>query len=86
MAESEELLRQLALENFRKAVNGGPRLRYDYNIWVEARDRERGLVLIGGLGGMGVGTMWVKDHPGLVGYAGYSDAPERKGFLVHWRR
>ena len=38
----------------------GPKLRYDYNIWVVAKDTKRKKVLLGGLGGMGIGQMWLE--------------------------
>ena len=64
-------------QNIAKVMRDGPRARYDYNIWVEARDRADGWVLFGGLGAMGCGQMWEPDGPDQVKYPGYDDAPER---------
>lgn len=49
---------QMQAENFNMALQDGPRLRYDYNTWVEAKDTESNQILVGGLGCMGVGVMW----------------------------
>jgi len=53
----------------------GPGLRYDYSVWIEARDPAEGRVLLGGLGGMGCGIMWVDEEEGHKKYPGYADAP-----------
>jgi hypothetical protein len=55
----------------------GPRLSYRYKVWIEARDRKDGWVLLGGLGGMGVGQMWTKETEDHKKYPGYEDAPEQ---------
>ena len=71
-------------ENIAKALRDGPRLRRDYNIWVEARD-PAGHVLLGGLGAMGVGTMWMSEqeeyHRTLPGY---SEAPIQVRRCAAW--
>lgn len=71
-AEVQELL----AENVEKFIADGPRLRYDYNVWVEAKDSEKGKVLLGGLGGCGVGSMWVPMQKHHRGYPGFDGAPE----------
>jgi len=70
------MIDRLQSENIQKFIEDGPRLRYDYNQWVEGRDRSKGKVLIGGLGSMGVGRMWFdvrEDHRQLPNF---DDAPE----------
>jgi hypothetical protein len=60
--------------NLAKAMLDGPRLRWDYDTWVEARDPARGLVLVGGLGCWGLGSMWCSEQ-GLETYLGFREAP-----------
>lgn len=52
----------------------GPGLSYAYQTFVIARDPDRGMILLGGLGGMGVGTMWFKERPEHKNKAGYAEA------------
>ena len=66
-------------ENVDNFLENGPGLRYSYNTWIIAKDPELGKVLVGGLGALGVGEMWLddkeyKEHPD------YADAPIKKGF------
>lgn len=68
---------QLLEQNVIRVLRDGPRITTKYNVWVEARDREKKLVLIGGLGGMGVGQMWFPEE-GHEDYRFYEDAPEQK--------
>jgi hypothetical protein len=63
--------------NFDVFMEQGPSLSYLYKVWVEARDRKDGWVLLGGLGGIGVGQMWSKEAEDHKNYPGYEDAPER---------
>lgn len=50
-------------------------LNYKYRSYVEARDPKRGVILLGGLGGMGVGSMWFKeDTEDYKKYPGYAEA------------
>ena len=42
-----------------------------------ARDRVRGKVLLGGLGGMSMGQMWMDDEPHYAKYKGYLTAVDR---------
>lgn len=55
---------------------GGPRITDEYLTCVVARDRQRRLVLLSGLGCMGVGQMWLPDCPLLQKETGYVEAPE----------
>lgn len=51
------------------------RLSYDKQTWIVARDRANKKVLIGGLGCIGVGQMWI-DEDGYQEAPGFNDAPE----------
>lgn len=50
--------------NLRDVLENGPRLAFGRRTVVMAYDPEAQRVLLGGLGGMGVGTMWVGYNPG----------------------
>lgn len=55
--------------------------RLSYNLpqpYVVARDRTSGYVLLGGLGVLQVGQMWVPDGTETHQLQGYQDAPERQ--------
>lgn len=75
MAKRKKSLDELQGENVAKFMQDGPRLRRDYNTFVTARDPERKMVCLGGLGSMGVGTMWFEERPEHHNYPGYDDAP-----------
>lgn len=45
-------------ENLERVLRDGPRLSYGMNSWIEAKTPCGNFVLLGGLGGMGCGTMW----------------------------
>jgi hypothetical protein len=72
------VLNALREHNVRVAMEEGPGLSSLYRTWVEARDRAAGLVLVGGLGCLGVGQMWVPEHPNYAKLPGFVDAPERE--------
>ena len=63
-------------ENFGMAMRDGPRLRYNYNTWVEAKDTKSNQVLIGGLGSFGVGTWWFPMSDRDKRRSGFDVAPE----------
>ena len=65
----------LAEQNVMRALRNGPRATTAYNMWVIARDRKNGWVLMGGCGCLGVGEMWYKDED-YSEYPGYKKAPE----------
>jgi len=67
---------QMQAENFGMALRDGPRLRYNYNVWVEAKDTESDQVLLGGLGSFGVGTMWFPMSERHKKLPGFDTAPE----------
>ena len=73
----DNIIAECTKHNARLLRQDGPRLRYGYSIYVIARDREKKLVLLGGLGGMGTGEMWVADTPQEATRPGYEDAPEQ---------
>ena len=64
-------------ENFRKFMKDGPRLRYDYNTPVLAVC-DCGWVFLGGLGGLGVGQMWLEGDERFKDYIGYDEAERVK--------
>lgn len=67
---------ELQAENIGNFIENGPRLSLSYNTWIVARDRDRGYVLVGGLGCMGVGQMWFKETERDKNRPGYDEAPE----------
>lgn len=52
----------------------GPGLYYDMSIYVVARRPSTGEVLLGGLGALGVGRMWMTDSDDYQRYPGYAEA------------
>ncbi len=68
------------IENINKMMRDGPRLRSDYNTWIEAKT-DQGEVVVGGVGGQGMGAILVDDYfmaPGLTSASndlGYREAP-----------
>jgi hypothetical protein len=52
-------------------------IRYGQPTWIVARDPERGYVLRGGMGALGVGEMWFKEIPEHKELPGYADADIR---------
>lgn len=68
---------QIQQENFSHFMEGGPRLSSGYQIFVVAKDSKKGRVLLGGLGAMGVGQMWMTmDHTRDSQRPGWDEAPE----------
>lgn len=63
-------------ENHAKFMQFGPGIR-DYTVFVLAQDPASGKILLGGLGVLGVGQMWVSPEPRHQDYIGYSTAVER---------
>ena len=72
MADDRSTLQRKNLSIFFKH---GPGLRKDYNIWIEGKDQNGKYVLLAGLGGLGVGRMWVPFEGHHADYPGYEDAP-----------
>jgi hypothetical protein len=68
----EKTINQLAEENIADVLEHGPRLRTGQNTWIIARCP--GKVLVGGLGCMGVGTMWFDEQPFHKDRPGYAEA------------
>ena len=67
---------ELIAQNVKAVLDHGPRIRR-YNTPVLARDPVNHCILLGGLGAMGVGQMWVDEEPGHKAYPGYNEAPIR---------
>ena len=68
---------ELRADNLGVFLERGPGLTTRYSVWIEARDRANKRVLLGGLGGMGCGSMWVAEEDKHTNYPGYSEAPEQ---------
>ncbi len=68
---------KLQNENLSIFLEKGPGLRYSYNTWIVAKDSTWGRVLIGGLGALGVGEMWVEEREEHKEYPGYAEAPKK---------
>ena len=51
-------------------------------VFVIARDVQQGRILLGGLGVLSVGEMWVNEEPRHKNYDGYADAAERSETTV----
>jgi len=66
---------QKASENFVIFMERGPGLWRDYNTWIVAKDPTHEKHLIGGLGGLGVGEMWVDTEDADRMNPEYVDAP-----------
>jgi hypothetical protein len=63
-------------QNLADFFENGPGLRSTYGTWIAAKDTANGYVLLSGLGGMGVGSMWSRITDGHVDYPGWVDAPD----------
>lgn len=70
MSEEVEKAIEANAEHF---MDRGPGLSYGYTSYIVARD-QRGYVLRGGLGAMGVGQMWSREHESDRDEPGYADA------------
>lgn len=77
--KTQRKIQKLKEKNLKDVFEHSPRLSYSRSTWIEARDRKQKLVLVGGLGSFGVGTMWVEEEERHKRYAGYEDAPEKRG-------
>ena len=60
--------------NLQDVLEHGPRLSYNRHTWILAKDPEVNRVFLGGLGGMGVGRMWLGDG-GYLADPEYREAP-----------
>lgn len=74
-------IEQLQADNIATFMAQGPGLRASYSTWVVARDRTRGRVMLGGLGGMGVGQMWSVASDRHESLPGWDDAPDRDSWM-----
>jgi len=71
----EDVIAQRSSQNTTNLITNGRRLSRNRKTWVVAKDPERGYVLIGGLGAMGVGEMWFPTAPRDEEDPTYADAP-----------
>ena len=67
-------IEQAQRDNLAHFMERGPALSYAYTTYILARDVDGGRVLLGGLGSMGMGRMWVDERPEHRDYPGYSEA------------
>lgn len=59
--------------NAKHLAKRGPALSYAYQTYVAGRDKANHRVLLGGLGGMGLGQMWVDERPEHAELPGWTD-------------
>lgn len=67
---------ELQAANLAHFMERGPGLSYGYRTWVEAKDTKNKRVRLGGLGGMGVGSMWFEETDAHKEYPGYAEAKD----------
>lgn len=79
MSKHTRTVEENAAHNLKEFWEKGPGLRYSTRTWTVAVDTERGAVLHGGLGAMGVGEMWVAFPCHDPIGPGFADAPDRPG-------
>lgn len=74
----KKTVEQVQQENQAHFMERGPGLSYGYTSYVIAKDTKRKKVLLGGLGGMGCGSMWFDmDAEQDPLRPGWEEAPER---------
>lgn len=67
--------KEIQRDNFAHFMKRGPALSSAYGTYVVARDPSQGKLLLGGLGAMGCGQMWVNEQESHKDYSGYKEAP-----------
>jgi len=77
MATRDEEIITRERANFAEFMEQGPGLRRSTRTWVIARGD--GMVLLGGVGGLGHGRMWVRDSASYSHDATYAEAPYAPG-------
>jgi hypothetical protein len=60
--------------NWKHFMDRGPGLSYGYQQYVIARRPASGEILLGGLGGMGIGEMWLAESADDEALPGYAEA------------
>lgn len=73
----EQDINVLMQQNISDVIKNGPRISTSRNVWIEARDPGKNRILLGGLGAMGCGIMWVSEDERHKQYPGYDNAPEK---------
>jgi hypothetical protein len=73
-----ESIKDKQRHNLKVFMKQGAGLSYAYKNWIVAKNTKFNCVLIGGLGGMGVGEMWVKTDDRHRKNPEYKKAPEIK--------
>lgn len=72
---AKSTVEEVVAHNLQVTIDQGPCLSYRYQKFVVARDPAKGLILIGGLGGLGVGQMWSSESERHKALPGYDEAP-----------
>jgi len=73
----EKTPEEIQQENFEHFLDHGPGLSAGYGIYVIAKCTSKKKVLLGGLGGMGMGSMWFDTASHHHQYPGWDKAPEQ---------
>jgi hypothetical protein len=82
MTERDEIIGEGMDHNLRQFMTRGPGIRSTNHRWIVARDPDRRMVLVGGLGGIGVGEMWVEEKEHHRSDLTYADAPIRRAVTM----
>ena len=76
MSNREHIITERLATNLADVMDNGPRLSTLRSTWIKGKDTAAGKVLVGGLGCMGVGTMWSTASEHYLSDPTYADAPE----------
>lgn len=71
---SDEKITDIQRANLAHFMENGPGLSYAYKTYIVARDPSAKQVMLGGLGGTGMGQMWVSENDRHKDYPGYVEA------------
>lgn len=81
----EDIVRTVERRNLQRVLERGePSLSHDCETVIVARDSARDCVLVGGMGALGVGRMWVEREARHNSYPGISTAPESAVTSDYW--
>lgn len=74
MQEQQRTVEEQQAANFAHFMERGPAISTGYGAYVVRRDDANNRVELGGLGGLGIGTMWVESRERYKSYPGWDDA------------